>query len=50
MQYQKDHDDYLTKSNSVVFNTFIFMQVGSACSQLNTMRWFWVTLICNGCR
>jgi hypothetical protein len=37
-QYQNDHDDDLTKSNSVVFNTFIFMQVSSACSQLNTMK------------
>ena len=29
-QQQADYNDDLTKSNSVVFNTFIFMQVGSA--------------------
>jgi len=29
-QQQADHDDDLTKSNSVVFNTFIFMQVSLA--------------------
>ena len=28
-QQHADYDDDLTKSNSVVFNTFIFMQVGS---------------------
>ncbi len=36
-QQQADYNDDLTKSNSVVFNTFIFMQVSSLLAEMHVI-------------